>query len=348
MENKMKNNVYIFIVCALFFVLTQSVICMEQLPKPVAEKAEQIQLLQLAEARMGQVKKYLSERWLGTKAQEHARAALAKVNDIKKIIKDSSLAKNYQEAIHRLIGYITEQASLAEAAAEQKEELVSEAEATVVENDAAVEEKIQGLSQEIAALKVRMAEIRHLTTLRWEGTVAQEYAKKAYESMRLAENIVNGRPLAVNYAQFFATYVRRVDENIRLAKASEERELPNIMRAEREFRRRQEKRERRQEEAQSREESQQEEGAQEGKNPFVGRDVMTIEQAYRILGIAREDQNDSGTIKKAYRSLALIHHPDKAVNDQNVDNQEEKKQQATESMQRINAAYQILKESINF
>ncbi len=357
----MKNNMHLFLLCTLLFAVSQAPIgCMEQVSQSGAEKVEQIQLLQLAEARIGQAKKYLSERWLGTKAQEHARAAVAYVSAIKKTIKDSSLIKNYQEAIHRLIDHIAERVSLAEAAAENQEAGVSVTETATVENGAAVEVKVQELSQEIRALKVRMTDIRHLTTSRWQGRVAQEYTTKAYENLHRAESIVDGRPLAVNYDQFATIYIRRVAEYIHLAKVSEERELPDMLRAEAELRRRQEKRERRreaaqcgegayrQENTQSRQESQQQEKPQEGERFFVGRDSMSIEQAYRVLGIAREDQHNSSAIKKAYHTLALTYHPDKAVNAQDSGDQESEKQQATARMQQINAAYKALKEYLNF
>lgn len=60
-------------------------------------------------------------------------------------------------------------------------------------------------------------------------------------------------------------------------------------------------------------------------------DILSNNDPYKILGI-----NKNATfaeIKKAYRKLAMIHHPDK-----NPDNQEE----STEIMKKLTAAYTIL------
>ena len=68
--------------------------------------------------------------------------------------------------------------------------------------------------------------------------------------------------------------------------------------------------------------------------------VITIkeQEAYNILGVSENTSDEE--IKKAYRALALMYHPDKfsSLGDEAV-------RQATESMKQINAAWDVVKEA---
>ena len=63
-----------------------------------------------------------------------------------------------------------------------------------------------------------------------------------------------------------------------------------------------------------------------------------MNNAYDILGVAG-DASDA-EVKKAYRVLAMMYHPDKfsSLGDEAV-------RQATESMKQINAAWNVVKET---
>ena len=63
-----------------------------------------------------------------------------------------------------------------------------------------------------------------------------------------------------------------------------------------------------------------------------------MNNAYDILGVAG-DASDA-EVKKAYRVLAMMYHPDKfsSLGDEAV-------RQATESMKQINAAWDVVKEA---
>ena len=68
--------------------------------------------------------------------------------------------------------------------------------------------------------------------------------------------------------------------------------------------------------------------------------VITIkeQEAYNILGVSENTSDEE--IKKAYRALALMYHPDKvsSLGDEAI-------RQATESMKQINAAWDVVKEA---
>ena len=63
---------------------------------------------------------------------------------------------------------------------------------------------------------------------------------------------------------------------------------------------------------------------------------ISVSEAYDILGV--EGNASDAEIKKAYRVLAMMYHPDKfaSLGDEAV-------RQATESMKQINAAWDVLK-----
>ncbi|MBO4735332.1 MAG: J domain-containing protein [Paludibacteraceae bacterium] len=65
---------------------------------------------------------------------------------------------------------------------------------------------------------------------------------------------------------------------------------------------------------------------------------MSVSDAYDILGMAG-DASDA-EIKKAYRALAIMYHPDKvsSLGDEAI-------RQATETMKQINQAWNVVKEA---
>ena len=65
---------------------------------------------------------------------------------------------------------------------------------------------------------------------------------------------------------------------------------------------------------------------------------MSINDAYDILGV--EDKASDEEVKKAYRTMAVKHHPDNAAR-----LGEEALRQATETMKQINAAWETVKEA---
>jgi DnaJ like chaperone protein len=68
--------------------------------------------------------------------------------------------------------------------------------------------------------------------------------------------------------------------------------------------------------------------------------INTLEKAYEIIGASSEDTNDE--IKKKYRNLVRIHHPD-IVTGRGGD--EQSIEEATKKLQEINEAYEIIKKS---
>jgi DnaJ like chaperone protein len=73
---------------------------------------------------------------------------------------------------------------------------------------------------------------------------------------------------------------------------------------------------------------------------YSGQSVNSLENAYKVLGVSAED--DMKSIKKAYRELVKQYHPDiiqaHGASDDYV-------QEATQKIQEINAAYELIKKS---
>jgi DnaJ like chaperone protein len=67
----------------------------------------------------------------------------------------------------------------------------------------------------------------------------------------------------------------------------------------------------------------------------------SLEQAYRVLEV--DPGADAATVKKAYRALAVKHHPDKVAY-----LGEDVKKAANEKFQRLNEAYEIVKKNRGF
>ena len=78
-------------------------------------------------------------------------------------------------------------------------------------------------------------------------------------------------------------------------------------------------------------------GTQDVKKLHYSRsESISVSEAYDILGV--EGNASDAEIKKAYRVLAMMYHPDKvsSLGDEAV-------RQATESMKQINAAWDVVK-----
>ena len=71
------------------------------------------------------------------------------------------------------------------------------------------------------------------------------------------------------------------------------------------------------------------------------RAIFSIQEAYQILGISESSSNR--VVKKAYRKLAMIHHPDKVAH-----LGEDVRQKAVVNFQKIADAYEIIKNKRGF
>ena len=71
---------------------------------------------------------------------------------------------------------------------------------------------------------------------------------------------------------------------------------------------------------------------------YISVDVM---KSFKLFGLPLE--SDVSTIKKKYRSLVMIHHPDRYSNDS-----ERKQEIAKRNLQKLNNAYSIIKKYKNF